>query len=174
MSVQQDQIKIPHDRKRMRRRLFGATIFMALGIWHLFTPLINFQFRFNGYWFIFISLVLAFHSVKKLISNKDGFLVDSTGIQGYSGSFYFGPILWNDITNVKIIKVLWQKYIVIVVNNPQGYINKENAFKKLTMNSNDVFFNSPFCINAEELDISADDLFQQIDNKRKSHDFQSC
>ncbi|HUR66392.1 MAG TPA: STM3941 family protein [Chitinophagaceae bacterium] len=168
MTVTANQTCISFDKKKMRRKLFVAIILMAVGIWYLVTPLFNAQLQFSGYFFIFVSIILASYSVKRLTSNKPGFLIDMKGIQGYSGTFYFDPILWSDISKVKITKVLWQKLIVVIINDPQAYINKqENVFKKLPMNLNDVFLNSPICINTEELNISVDELFELIDSNLK-------
>ena len=131
-------------------------------------PPINNQLRVSGYFFIIISLIRSFYSVKRLTTSKPGFLIDPEGLHDYSGAFSVSPILWCDVTKIRIIKNFWQKMIVIDVNDPQAYINKQkNGFNKISMSLNHIFFGSPFCINASEFNISLNDLFEEIDRNLK-------
>ena len=170
MAYPENQVSVRFDRKRMSRKLFGSIILMMAGLFYIFMPLINTHYRFSGYFFIIISLFLAFHSVKRLTTSKPGFLIDPEGIHDYTGAYCIGPVLWCDVTKIRIIKVFWQKMIVIDVNNAQAYINRQkNGFNKITMSLNHIFFGSPFCINTSELNISLNDLFEEIDRNFKNN-----
>jgi hypothetical protein len=138
---------------------------MCAGLWFLLMAPSRLPF---GYVFVYTALFLAFDSVKKLLTTKPGFFIGADGIKGYSGSFYFGPVSWPDITNVRIVKILWQKTIVIYVNEPLRYINKKkNPLITFPMRMNYFFIGSPFCITTDALNIKVDDLLKEIEANRK-------
>jgi hypothetical protein len=166
MSLSESRISIPFDRPRIKRMLFQSLLFMCAGLCFLqiAQPLLSF----SGYVFVCSSLILAFDSVKKLVTSKAGFLIDDSGINGYSGSFYFGPVLWAEITDVRIVKILWQKTIVIYVSDPLSHIKKQkNVLIKLPMRINYFFIGTPFCISTEALGIKMGDLLEEIERTRK-------
>ncbi len=170
MAYPENQISILFDRKKMKGKLFTAIGIMTMGILFIFMPLkFNMQLLSGGCFFILVSFILAYHSLKRLTTSKPGLLIDQEGIRDYTGTFCIGPILWCDVTKIRIINNFWQKMIVIDVNNAQAYINREkNGFNKITMSLNHIFFGSPFCIYASELNISLTDLFEEIDRNFKN------
>jgi len=130
---------------------------------YLFLPIFKSQYQFSGYFFIFIALIILFQSARRLSASQPGVLLDAEGIQDHTMAFGTHSILWCDITNVKTITRFWQKLIVIDVQNPQAYINRQkNVFSKITMSLNDLTYGSPFCINPRELDISVTDLQETL------------
>jgi hypothetical protein len=167
MSLSESRISIPFDRPRIKRILFQSLLFMCAGL--CFLLIAPSLLSFSGYVCVCSSLILAFDSVKKLVTSKPGFLIDDSGISGYSGSFYFGSVLWAEITDVRIVKILWQKTIVIYVNDPLTRIKKQkNPLLKFPMRVNYFFIGSPLCITTEALGFKVGDLFEEIERKRKS------
>ncbi len=163
MSEKIIHVNIPFNRKWAKRKLFGAFILMAAGFLYLFLPFFKSQYQFNGYFFIFISLLITFHSARRLFASQPGILLDPESIRDHTTAFWTNTISWSDITNVRTITYFWQKLIVIDVQHPQAYINRQkNVLQKLTLSLNELFYGSPFCINPRELDISINDLLEAL------------
>lgn len=169
MSETNIHTSIPFDRKWAKRKLIGAITLLTVGLLYLFLPIFKSQYQFSGYFFIFISLIILFHTARRLSASQPGVLLDAEGIQDHTVAFQSHSILWCDITNVRTITRFWQKLIVIDVQNPQAYINKEkNVVNKITMSLNDLTYGSPFCINPRELDISFTGLFEELERHLKN------
>lgn len=64
---------------------------------------------------------------KKLFDKKAGIIIDSNGIMDNSSATSVGLIKWNDITGIKIKRVITTKFLLISVSNPEEYIAKSKS-----------------------------------------------
>lgn len=87
---------------------------------------------------------------------------NSSGVSG-------GEILWVDIENIKVIEIHRQKIILVLVKNPQEYIDKQSkSFKRKLMKLNYDMYGTPLSIASNGLKISFDELFAILTSKINS------
>ncbi|RZL36470.1 MAG: hypothetical protein EOO96_06945 [Pedobacter sp.] len=103
------------------------------------------------------------------MDKKPGLVIDEKGIHDNSGAFSAGLVEWNDITELRTINVFRQKFIIVVVTNPEQYINKQKlATNKTELKQNYKNCGSPICISANGLKIGFEELYQILEKELKN------
>ena len=172
--VKSAQIEIPLSKGKTILMLAGATAFVLIGIWFLVKPpeIENAVFgqpiflRCTGaiafLFFGWIALVL----VKKISGSPIGLIINDEGILDNSGGVPAGQIPWKDIREITLLKVANQRFIMIVVNNPEDYIKLQNNFiRRKTMEINYKSYGSPISISSNTLKYDLDELFHLLQEK---------
>lgn len=171
---QDEQIEIALSKKKMVLTLFGAIVFIIIGIWLLTkSPKIS-NPLFGNPTFILITgivAVLFFGSIavtiyRKLSDKKPGLIINRQGIIDNSSGVSAGLIPWSDIQEIKIVKVANQKFIMIIVKNPQDYLDSvTNPLKRNAMKANFKFYGSPISISSGSLQTNLNNLYQLLIEK---------
>ena len=92
------------------------------------------------------------------------------GIIDNSSGVSAGVVLWSDIEEIKISKVMSQKFLMFIVKNPQDYIDKvTNPLKKKTVEMNYKSFGSPISISANSLQTNFDSLYKLLTEKMEEY-----
>ena len=170
----ENQIEIKLDKRKLIFMIIGSLIFIGLGTWLLIkTPTTSISL-FNNPIFIkiagilsilFFGLCLIF-LLKKLSDKKPGLIISHTGIHDNSSGISVGNISWNDIIEIRLTKVFNQKFLMIIVINPEYYINKEaNIIKRKTKEINYKNYGSPISISANTLNCNFDELKDMLDKR---------
>lgn len=176
--AQYGQIKIPLSKKKMSLTLLGSIIFVGLGIWFLINPPKISNPIFGNPTVIFIAgiaSILFFGLVaitisRKLFDKKAGLIISQQGIIDNSSGVSAGLILWADIEEIKVSQVMSQKFLMLVVKNPQDYLNKViNPLKRKGMEMNYRSYGSPISISSNSLQIDFDDLYKLLTEKLKEY-----
>jgi hypothetical protein len=154
--------------------MIPSLIFVGLGIWIAFfapelkTKLLNglilnkiiglLSIGFFGLGVILIS--------KELLDNKYGIKISKNGIYDNSSELNAGLIKWGNIERIERKKGIFRKYIQVVVNNPEEFIDrqKNNRIRKI-VESNFKLFGSPVHIYTNTLEIRSKELFDLINNE---------
>ncbi|MDE3236368.1 MAG: hypothetical protein KGO81_10475 [Bacteroidota bacterium] len=168
------QIEIKLSKSKLTLSLIGSATFVGLGIWFLLrTPTSNIA-PFNSSIFIkvvgiisilFFGIVFIF-LIKKLQDKKPGLIITDTGIIDNSSGVSAGIIPWSDISEIKLRKVFNQKFLMLLVNNPQDYIDRQtNSLKRSTMGINYRSYGSPIAISTNGLACKFDELKNILENK---------
>ena len=170
-----EQTEIGLNKIKLLLMLCGSVAFVCLGIWLVtkrgeisaqslrYSPGLLFiagaaSILFFGGCMVFIT--------KKMFSNQPGIIINKEGINDNSGGVSAGLILWKDITGIKKISVANQNFIMIIVNNPKEYINKQTGFiKRIAMGLNFRNYGSPISISANGLKCNFDDLYGTLTKK---------
>jgi len=156
--------------------LFGALIFIAIGLWFVISPpTIDNSYWGNptkiaivGYASILFFGLCAFFIFRKLFDNKPGLILDNKGLIDNSSGLSAGHILWTDIEKISVIEIHGQKLIMLHVINPQHYIkSQKSSFKRKGMELNSKMYGTPLCITTNGLKISFDKLFALLTEKLK-------
>jgi hypothetical protein len=166
-----DIIEIPLSKIKMVLTLFGSALFIAAGVW--FVSNTN---RFNvapllisivgGIAIVFFG-VIALYIVSKLFDTGPGFIIDDDGITDNSSMFAVGFVPWEDVTDIKSIKVSGQNIIMIMVTDADGYIRRQpNALARRTASLNNRMYGSPVAVSANALRMNFDELYKLITTKR--------
>lgn len=169
-----DRLEIPFNNKKSIFLLVGAAIFVSMGIWMALDPT---EFTRNGFMGIrdprFIRVVAVFAIVffgaagfvggKKMFAKKPGLIIDSTGITDNTNASSIGFIPWEDVAEIRHLSVLSNKFLLIILKDPQKYISKaKSRFKSKLMSANLKQYETPVTISTGALKSKHLELFEQV------------
>jgi hypothetical protein len=179
----EEQIEIPLSKTKLILMVTGSIVFVLLGIWFVSKPkeISSQSFLYStesifiaglaGILFFGICAVFIF---RKTADNKPGLIINEKGIIDNSGATSIGLILWQDMLEVRRENVARQDFIVIVVANPEEYINRQSSFiPKKAMEMNYRVYGSPINISANGLKYNFNDLYEIILKKFNTQKRQS-
>jgi hypothetical protein len=167
------QIEIPLSKKKLIKMLIGSIAFVAAGLWFLIKPpTISNPFFGNPTTIFLIGLaailffgLISVYFIRKLQDNKPGLIITSTGLIDNSSGVSAGQILWTDIENISVIEMHRQKLIMLEVNDPQSYIDKQtSSFKRKVMQMNFNMYGTPLSITSNALEINFEELLNILNN----------
>jgi hypothetical protein len=161
--------------------LFGSIIFVGLGIGFVTNParFISIMVRTKTVIFIggFVGILffgfIGFFILKKLFDKSPGLIISNDGITDNSSGVSAGFIPWSDIKEIREVRVVNQKFINLVVKNPEVYIDRQsNAFKRWIAQKNYKLYGTAIGISAnglkynyEELKVLIQKRFQEYKSK---------
>ena len=151
---------------------FGAITFVLLGAWFLSMEVheIESQRKFNSPVLVYgigvVSIVFfgmsAFIGLKKLFDDSPGLVVNTEGILDNSSGISAGIIPWKEIVGIGEYTVQKQKFISILVKDPEKYVNNGNLLKRIANRANLKMCGTPVNISANSLKIDYDELLEVI------------
>jgi len=151
--------------------LLGSIIFVVIGILGMINPAKYVSAVFRSPVIIFISGLagvlffgyIVFLILKKLFKGGTGLIINDEGINDNSGGSSAGMIFWKDIEKIDVLNVLNQKFIRIIVKNPDEYIERQTSLiTKKIMAANYKKYGSPLQISANTLNIKFDELYELL------------
>lgn len=167
MKTTGERIEIPLSKQKLVLLLISAIAFVGIGIWFVSKPE-SFKNGLLGNPTIVLSIgilsiavfgLAAFVMAKKIYDNAPGLIIDQTGITDNSTGVPAGHIPWSDIKEIKTNKVLNQRFLIIIVNKPEEYINRQdNVAAKKGVEANYKTSGSPVNIPASTLKCNFDEL----------------
>jgi hypothetical protein len=162
-----EQIKIPLNKGRLTILLISSIIFVAIGLWLVISPpKIDIPLLGNptlilvtGIASILFFGLCAFMFFKKLKDGKAGLIIDKTGITDNASGISAGHIPWSNIKEISTAQVMNQKFLMILVDNPNDYISRQtNVIKRQGAEMNFKNYGSPISISANTLQCNFDEL----------------
>ena len=179
----EEQIEIPLSKTKLILMLAGAIIFVLSGIWFVSKPkeLSAQSFHYSPESIFIVGLVsilffgiCAIFIFRKIADNKPGLIINDKGIIDNSGATSIGLILWHDISEIRRGNVAGQDFIIVIVSNPEEYINRQSSFiPKKAMEMNYKMYGSPISISANGLKYNFNDLYDIILKKFNTQKRQS-
>lgn len=131
---------------------FGSLAFVALGIWLIpRNPFIGWS---GILFFGFAGIAWA----KKLFSKKPGLIFNNIGLVINRNNFPIGLIPWSDITGFSIFEVRGSKMLVILLKEPEKYIEVGSSLRRNLNKINYQMSGSPIAIASSTLKISFNEL----------------
>lgn len=168
------QIEIPLSKNKLTLMLIGSLVFVATGLWSVIKPpTISNSIIGNSTLvltvgiaaILFFGLCVVFIA-KKLSDKTPGLIINNQGITDNSNAVPIGLIPWDDINGISMTNVANQKFLMLIVKNPDEYINRQRGFiKKKAMQMNFNSYGSPISISANELKCNFDELFKTLQDK---------
>ena len=167
-------IEIQLSKFKLTLMLLGCFLFVGSGICFVTNPTKYESFIMRSSTIIFVAGLLgilffgflSFFFFKKLSDKSPGLIISDEGITDNSSGLSAGFIPWADIIAIKESKVVNQKFINIIVKNPQVYIDRQNStFKRKTMQTNYNYFRSAIGISANGLKINYSNLKTLLEKK---------
>lgn len=162
-----EQIEIPLSKGKLTLALLGASAFVAIGLWFVISPPKIDSALFGNPVLIFLAGVASIVvfglfgvlGLKKPADKNPGLIIDKTGITDNASGASAGHIPWSDITEIRTTRVFNQKFLTVMVCNPNEYIERQtNALKRKNMQMSCNSNGSPINISANTLQCSFDEL----------------
>lgn len=165
------RIEIQLSKITLTLAIVGSLTFVGLGLWFVISPPSPEHFhRYSpttillaGYASIIFFGLGALILIRKLPDTRPGLIIDDQGIHDNSNGISAGQILWSDISNISVIEIRNQRLILLQVNNPYDYINRQsNKFNKKLMTINYNMYGTPLSLTSNGLKISFADLHKLL------------
>ena len=169
-----EQIEIPLSKNKLTLMLIGSLIFISLGLWFVIKPpTISNPIIGNPTLILTVGIaailffgLCAIFIAKKLPDKTPGLIINNQGVTDNSSGVSVGLIPWDDIKGINMTNVANQKFLMLVVKNPDEYINRQKGFiKKKAMQMNYNSYGSPISISANGLKCNFDELFRILQDK---------
>ena len=177
-----DERTIELSKTKIALAILGACAFVAIGIWLLsldaesIQASRNFGLFFNnptyvyglGFLSIIIFGILALFFFRKLFDKKPGLVFTNSGIVDNASAVSAGFIPWSEVIGSEIFEMQRQKMLIIMVKDPEKYIDRGNAVQRTLNKANHKMCGSPISISANALKINFSelrDLFDQYQRK---------
>ena len=164
---QKEQIEIQLSKSKLTLMTIGSFTFVVIGIWFVLNPSRFLSFICRSKTIIFVSGLtsilffgfVGFYLFKKLLDKKPGLVISNKGIVDNSGGLSAGFIPWSDIKEITETIIANQKFISVIVKNPQHYIDRQSTrFKRWLMERNCKWYGSAIGISANGLKNNYDEL----------------
>jgi hypothetical protein len=168
------QIEIKLSKRKLTLMFVSSIIFVGLGVWFKINPT---KFRSSfvqsttiifvaGFLSILFFGFVSFFIFKKLGDKQLGLTITDDGIMDNSSGVSAGHIFWSDVSAIKVAEVFNQKFLMLVVDNPEQYISRQsNAVKRKAMQMNFKMYGSPISISANGLQCNFQELKTILDKK---------
>ncbi|UUV22575.1 STM3941 family protein [Paenimyroides aestuarii] len=176
----QQQIEIPLSKTKMTRTFIGSIIFVILGVWFLVNPPeLNNPILGNSVVIYVIGLLsivffgfIGIMIFRKLFDKKAGLIINQDGIIDNTSGLSIGFIPWSEIQEISSTQVMNQKFISIVLKNPEAFMEKiSNPIQKNAMKMNYKTSDSPISISSNALKTDFNKLFNLL--KEKMNEYKS-
>jgi hypothetical protein len=178
-----DEKIIELSKKKIALAILGSSAFVAIGIWLLSLDEANIRFNrsfrllFNNPTFAYglgiLSIVffgaLALFFVKKIFDKKPGLIFSNSGIVDNASAVAAGFIPWSEVTGSHIFEMPQQKMLIIMVTDPQKYVDQGNAVKRKLNQANYKMCGSPIAISANALKINFSELQSLFDEYQRKY-----
>jgi hypothetical protein len=158
-----ETIEIPISKLKVIIMLVGCLLFIIAGLSFVISPdhfkssIVgsNTMIVIAGCLGILFFGFAGFSMFKRVIDSTPGLIISEDGITDNSSGVPAGFIPWSDIIAVKEKVVANQRFINLVVKNPQDYIDRQkSAFKRKIMQKNHDIFGAAIGISAGSLKIN--------------------
>ena len=175
--IHEQRIEIGLNKKKLKNGVITCISLGFLGlmifIWSINNKYPIFNSQFVKYGAAVISICSfgfgTFYFLRKLIDKKPGILIDDKGILDNSSPVCVGLINWHDIKQFATATAMKQEFLIVEVNNPEYYINKQtNYLMKKGMASNYKHFGSPLAISASLLNCNLSELMAILEKRLSS------
>ncbi len=115
-----------------------------------------------GYVGVIFFGIATFFIFIKFLDKKPGLIINEKGIFDNSNAGSLGLIEWNDIIDIRQEKVMSTKFLLIMVKNPERYIEKASGLKKVTLKQNMITYKTPLTLTSAGLKSTFEDLRKVI------------
>ena len=166
-------ITIPLSKGKLLLSTLGAFAFVAIGFWFVLAPPSRTGSSLESTLLMVLGLVailffggIAILVIRKLFDSRPGLVIDKQGLMDNSGGLSAGQILWQDIEAIQVLQIQRQRLILVLVNNPQDYIDRQSSsWKRKLMAMNYRQYGTPISISSNGLKISFGELLRMLEQQ---------
>ena len=178
-----DEKIIELSKTKIALAILGTCAVVAIGIWFLsldeaiIRTSSSYRLLFNepmyarglGIVAIVVFGALALFFFKKLFDKKPGLVLNNSGIVDNASAVAAGFIPWSEITGYDIFEMPQQKMLIIMVRDPQKYVERGNAVQQKLNQANFKMCGSPISISANALKINFAELIALFDEYQRKY-----
>lgn len=158
-----EKIEIYSSKKKSSLLLVGSIIFVILCLFVLTADVNLYKKVAGAVGLVFFGFGI-YTSIRQLIKKKLMLVIDEQGIN-VNPEKSDEKILWQYIESFPIFYISGTKIILICVNNPQYWIDKEtNTIRKKLMDFNYNNYGTPFSLSANSMQIKHTELVDLLNN----------
>lgn len=176
MKCNPDEMSIELSKSKLLLLILGSIIFIALGVWLITLNQAAFESRipliiiqsFGLIDIIFFGLC-GIVGVKKLFDREPGVQFTKLGVVDNSSGVAVGLIPWTDIVGTDIYTLNRQRMLVILLKNPEKYIEIGGPMKRWANQANFNMCGSPIMISSNALKINFDELVAVFDSNQSKY-----
>jgi len=160
------------NKEGMIKAIFLCILFIAVTPW--VWSLADTQIQFSPVFVKIISIlllllcaVLGIYFFVKLFDTKPGLIINENGLfenSGFAGIW----IKWSDINGIDTENFKGSSILLILVKNPEEYLNEVNVFKRLMMKTNFNSHGTPLIISPDALKCDFDKLTELVNEGIKT------
>jgi hypothetical protein len=169
-----ERIVIPSSKLKLVLISMGALLFVASGIW-LFA-IADAQGRYAATYVKGVSVlgivffgVCGLYGLFKLLDRAPGLVLDREGIIDNSSALAAGRVAWREIRNIQAVTIKGQRFLALLVNDPEKYLDRGNVLVRLFVKMNHNMYGTPILIGSHSLAVKFDDLEKQIEDFRRAY-----
>lgn len=173
-----DEKIIELSKTKIALRILGSLAFVIAGVWLLAQDAdsirVNSGFRllFNnpvvayGLGFLSIAVfgILALFFFKTFFDTEPGLVFNSSGIVDNASAASAGFIPWSEVLGSQVFEMQRQKMLVIIVTDPQKYVDRGSALKRKLNQANFNMVGSPISISPTALKSNFSELQSVFDD----------
>lgn len=178
-----DETIIALSKMKLNLTIIGSGAFLWAGVWMLSFDAAeirsgrSFNFFFREPWAVYgvaIAAILffgacAFYASIKLFDTRPGLVLNSSGIVDNGSGVAAGFIPWSEILGAGVYEVQGQKMLVIGVRDPQKYIDRGNALKRLLNKGSYKMTGSPVAVSSVALKIDFKELVSLFERYHRKY-----
>lgn len=173
-----EPIIIPFNKTKIIKLLIASAVFIAAGFWLLIgkPDLSDTMFgdpivvRTTSVICILFFSFACIIFIKRLKTKKPALIIDETGITNYVSNISGTHIPWTDIRYIVTNRVFNQLFLMILLHNPEAYINKEtNPVKRKLLSMNHKQYGSPVSIAVNTIQGDLLQLKQLLQEQLSKH-----
>lgn len=161
----------------------GSCAFVAAGGWMLSFDEAeirtgrSFGFLFSEPWVVYgvglASVVFfgacALYASVKLLDQRPGLVLNSTGFVDNASGVAAGFIPWSEVLGAGIYEVQGQKMLIVGLRDPQKYIDRGNALKRLLNKGSYKMMGSPVAVSSVALKIDFKELVSLFERYHRKY-----
>ncbi|MDX2070183.1 MAG: STM3941 family protein [Haliscomenobacter sp.] len=155
-------VTIPISKGKLLLSILGAFAFVASGFWFVLDPpsrtgssMEPLLIRVLGLASILFFGAIGLVVIRKLFDPRPGLVINEQGLMDNSGGLSAGLIVWQDIEDFQVLQIQRQRLILVLVKNPQDYIDRQSSgWKRKLMAMNYRQYGTPISISTNGLKIS--------------------
>lgn len=156
-------VRIPLSKTKLWFALVGVIVFVGLSGWYLIAPpAVRFGFVRDPLLVRLVGVVgllffggVGIFIVIKLSDTRSGLEITDKGVMDNSSGVSAGLVRWTDVTAINETNIFGQRFLLLVVRNPDEYINRQtSALKRRGMTMNYKQIGTPISLGANALQVS--------------------
>jgi len=125
------------------------------------TPL---SVRVIGLFTFAMGFLIGYLFAKELFLNEPLLQFGPRGFIDRSTKISVGEVLWEDVASIETKKIVWQKFIVVHVKNPEKYIARKKGCQQRALKANIKYHGTPICITSDLMAIRHKELEELFDH----------
>jgi hypothetical protein len=178
-----DETIIELSRMKLVLTFLGSCAFVAAGAWMLSVDAAeirsgrSFNFFFREPWVVYgfgLAAVLFFgatalYASVKLLDKRPGLVLNSSGFVDNASGVAAGFVPWSEVLGAGTYEVQGQKMLIIGLRDPQKYVDRGNAVKRLLNKGSYKMTGSPVAVSSAALRIDFKELVSLFERYHRKY-----